>query len=68
MALFTVTINNLSPALEKRVQEVTIVQQYVEQALQAMRAAGGVQSSGNILAPGGATVVGNWTYVAQASS
>jgi hypothetical protein len=68
MALFTLTINNLSPALEKKVQEVAVIQQYTEQALQAVRAAGGVQTSGNILAPGGATVVGSWTYTPQATS
>jgi hypothetical protein len=68
MALFTLTINNLSPVLEKKNQEVTVIAQYAEQALQAVRGGGGVQTSGNILAPGGATVVGNWTYTPQASS
>jgi hypothetical protein len=68
MALFTVTINNLSPALEKRVQEAAVIQQYSEIALQAMRAAGGTQTSGNILAPGGATVVGSWSWTPQAGS
>jgi hypothetical protein len=68
MALFTLTINNLSPALDKKFQEVTVIQQYTEQALQAVRAAGGALTSGNILAPGGATVVGSYTYVPQASS
>ena len=68
MSLFTLTINNLSPALEKKNQEVTIIQQYGEQALAAMRAAGGALTSGNITAPGGVTVVGSWTYTPQASS
>ena len=68
MSLFVLTINNLSPALEKKNQEVTIIQQYGEQALAAMRSAGGALTSGNITAPGGATVVGSWVYVPQASS
>jgi hypothetical protein len=68
MALFTLTISNLSPALDKKNQEVTVIQQYTEQALQAVRAAGGVLTSGNILAPGGVTVVGSWTYTPQATS
>jgi hypothetical protein len=68
MALFTISISNLSQALEKRVQEAAVIQQYTEQALQAMRGAGGVLTSGNILAPGGATVVGSWSWTPQASS
>jgi hypothetical protein len=58
----------LSPALERRVQEVAVIQQYTEQALQAMHAAVGTQTSGNILATGGATVVGSWSWTPQASS
>jgi hypothetical protein len=68
MALFTLTINNLSPALDKQNQEVTVIQNYAEQALHAVRAAGGALTSGNIMAPGGATVVGSWTYTPQATS
>jgi hypothetical protein len=68
MSLLVLTINNLSPALEKKNQEVAVVQQYAEQALQALRASGGALTSGNITAPGGATVVGSWTYTPQASS
>jgi hypothetical protein len=67
MAL-TITINNLSPALEKKAQEVIVMHQYVEQAMQALRGAGGAQTSGNILAPGATTVVGSWTYTPQATS
>lgn len=68
MSLFVLTINNLSPALDKKNQEVTVIQQYAEQALYAVRAAGGAVTSGNITAPGGATVVGSWTYTPQAST
>jgi hypothetical protein len=66
MSLAVITINNLSPALEKKHQEVRIVAQYVEQALQAMGGAGGLATSGNIKV--GDTTVGTWTYTPQASS
>jgi hypothetical protein len=68
MSLFVLTINNLSPALDKKNQEAAVIQQYAEQALQAVRAAGGALTSGNIMASGGATVVGSWTYTPQATS
>lgn len=68
MALFTLTINNLSPALEMKHQEVERIQSYAQSAVHDLRAAGGAVTSGNILAPGGATVVGSWVYTPQASS
>ena len=68
MALFTLTINNLSPALDKQAQEVECIQRFAERGLQVLRAAGGAQTSGNIMAEGGATVVGSWTYTPQAAS
>jgi hypothetical protein len=67
MALFTVTISNLSPALDKQIHEMERIHNYLNSAAQAARAAGGKQTSGNILAPGGVTVVGSWTYTPQAS-
>ena len=68
MSLFVLTINNLSPALEKKGQEVQRINQFAHRALQAVVAAGGAVTSGNILDDGGATVVGSWSYVPQASS
>lgn len=68
MSLFVLTINNLSPALERKTQEVERIQRFAESALSAVRAAGGAQTSGNIMDAGGATVVGSWTYTPQASS
>jgi hypothetical protein len=68
MALFVLTINNLSPAADAKHQELERVQQYGQQGLAAARAAGGALTSGNILAAGGSTIVGNWSYVAQAGS
>ena len=66
MALFTLTINNLSPALDKQNQEVTNIHRYLNLAEQDVRSAGGKKTSGNIL--DGATVVGSWAYTPQAAS
>jgi hypothetical protein len=68
MSLFVLTINNLSPAADARHQEVERIHQYAEIGLAAVRSAGGGRSSGNITIPGGSTVVGSWTYTAQAPS
>jgi hypothetical protein len=67
MALAVITINNLSPALDKKFQEVTIVARGLALASQAIQAAGGQTTSGNILNDG-ATVIGTWTYTPQAAS
>jgi hypothetical protein len=67
MALFTLTINNLSPALEKKFQEVERIKRYTEYALKDLGGANGGQTSGNITDIGGATV-GSWTYVPQAAT
>jgi hypothetical protein len=66
MALYTLTISNLSPALEKQHQEVAIIHRYLNLAAQDVRGAGGKKTSGNIL--DGATVVGSWTFTPQAAS
>ena len=66
MSLFTLTINNLSPAMEKQHQELQRVQQYLVAAAEDMRGAGGKKTSGNITDTGGATIVGSWTYTPQA--
>jgi hypothetical protein len=66
MALFTLTINNLSPALEKQNQEVASIHRYLNLAVQDVRGAGGKKTSGNIL--DGATVVGSWVFTPQAAS
>jgi hypothetical protein len=68
MALFSLTINNLSPVMEKQAQEAQLVHRYLHLAAQDMRAAGGKKTSGNILDNAGATIVGNWTYTPQAGS
>jgi hypothetical protein len=68
MALFTLTINNLSPALDKQHQELERIHHYLVAAVQDVRGAGGKRTTGNILDNAGANIVGQWTYTAQASS
>ena len=68
MALLTLTINNLSTAMDKQHQEVQHIQQYLHAAALDLRSSGGKKTSGNILDVGGATIVGSWTYTPQAAS
>lgn len=66
MSLCVVTINNLSPALDKKFQEVQVIARGLALATQAISGAGGQQTNGNIATDGGA-VIGSWTYTPQAS-
>jgi hypothetical protein len=66
MSLFVLTINNLSPALDKQHQEVERIHRYINLAVQDVRGSGGKHPSGAI--SDGATVVGSWTYTPQAAS
>jgi hypothetical protein len=66
MALFTLSISNLSPALEKQNQEVASIHRYLLLAAQDVRSMGGKKTSGNIL--DNAVVVGSWTLTSQAGS
>jgi hypothetical protein len=68
MSLFTLTINNLSPALDKQSHEVERLHKYLNLAIQDVRGSGGKHTSGNIVEAGGVTVVGSWTYTPQAAS
>ena len=67
MPLAVITVNNASPQLDKRHQEVQLVARALELAAQSIRMAGGAVASGNIIDAGGVTT-GSWTYTAQASS
>lgn len=67
MALMVVTINNLSPALEKKFQEVERIERFLHYAAVAVRQGQGQVTSGNILDINN-TVVGSWVYAPQASS
>lgn len=66
MALFTLTINNLSPVLEKKMQEVAVVQRCLQFAENAIRRDQGNTTSGNIVLETG--IAGSWVYTPQASS
>ncbi len=66
MALLTLTVNNLSPALDKKSSEVAVIAQALHNAAHDIQAAQGNVTSGNILAPGGA-VIGSWAYTPQGS-
>ena len=68
MSLFTLSISNLSPPMEKQHQELQLVHRYLTLAAEDMRSAGGKKTSGNILDVGGATTVGSWVYTPQAAS
>lgn len=67
MALLSLTVNAASPALEKKFQEVALIQRALQIAEQAIRGPGGLVTSGNIIDNGG-QVIGSWTYTPQASS
>jgi len=67
MALFTLTVNNLAPALEKKFQEVQVIERALDLAQVSVRGAGGVQTSGNINGDGG-VLLGSWVYTPQAGS
>jgi hypothetical protein len=66
MSLAVITINNPSPALDKRAQEVQIVARACDLARQAIASAGGQSASGTITDAG--VTLGTWTYTAVAAS
>jgi hypothetical protein len=67
MSLAVITVNNQSPALDRKYSEVALIARALELAAQSIRSAGGATTSGNIL-DSGANLIGTWTYTAQASS
>jgi hypothetical protein len=67
MALLSLTVNNQSPALDKKAQEAALVARALSLAAQDIGASGGLKTSGNIVNDGGA-VLGTWTLTNQASS
>jgi hypothetical protein len=66
LALFTLTISNLAPALQRQDQEVERLHSFLNLAIQDFRGSGGKHQSGNIAV--GAVTVGSWTYTPQATS
>jgi hypothetical protein len=67
MALAVVTVNNPSPAMNTRAQEVALIQRALDLAESAIRGPGGAVASGNIFGDG-QVLLGSWTYTAVASS
>jgi hypothetical protein len=72
VSLFTLTINNLSPALEHKSGEVAVIANALHAAAQAVQGAQGNLTSGNLTVPhpagvGDPTNIGSWTYTPQAS-
>jgi hypothetical protein len=66
MALAVITVNNPAPALEKRAQEVQLVQRACDIAESQIRIAGGASASGTMTDAG--VTLGTWTYTAVAGS
>lgn len=66
MSLAVITVNNPSPAMDRRYSEVAFVARAMDIAEQQIRSAGGAASSGT-MTDGGITV-GTWTYTAVAPS
>jgi hypothetical protein len=67
MPLLTLTVNNASPALDKKHQEVALIARALDLAASAIRGPGGSVTSGNISGDGG-VVIGTWAYTPQAGS
>ena len=67
MPLLTLTVNNPSPVLDKRAQEVQLIARALDLASFAILSPGGTVTSGNINGDGGVTL-GTWNYSPQAST
>jgi hypothetical protein len=66
MALAVITLNNPSPALTTRNQEVHLIHRALHIAQAQIRGAGGANASGTIIDQG--VTLGTWTYTAVASA
>lgn len=66
MSLAVITVNNPSPALTTRNQEVQAVARALDIAESQIRNAGGATASGTMTDAG--VTLGTWTYTAVASS
>lgn len=67
MPLLTLTVNNASPVMATKAQEVALIARALDLAAQNIRGPGGAVTSGNIMNDG-QVLLGTWTYTAQASS
>jgi len=66
MALAVITVNNPSPVLGTRNQEVQIAARAVDIARNQIASVGGSSASGTMIDAG--VTLGTWTYTAVASS
>jgi hypothetical protein len=66
MSLAVITVSNLSPALDKKSSEVSVIAQALHIAATSIQGAQGTQTSGNIVGNGG-VVLGTWAYTSQGS-
>lgn len=67
MPACVVTVNTISPQLDKRHQELQRIDRALHLAAAALRGAGGAVTSGNITDDGG-LIVGTYVYTPGASS
>jgi hypothetical protein len=67
MPLLTLTINNASPALDKKFHEAELITRGLRRAAQDIGSQGGLKGSGNIIDHGG-VIIGSWTLTNQAST
>jgi hypothetical protein len=66
MPALTLTVNTISPQLDKRHQEVQVIQRALDIAESQIRQAGGTVVSGTMTDAG--VTLGTWTYTPAASS
>jgi hypothetical protein len=66
MALLSLTVNNLSPALEHKSGEAQVIARALEEAARMIQSNQALVTSGNIVL-GSYGTVGSWTLVNQAS-
>jgi hypothetical protein len=66
MSLAVITVNNPSPAMDKRAGEVQVIQRALAIAEVQIRSAGGATASGTMTDAG--VTLGSWVYTAVASS
>jgi hypothetical protein len=66
MAAAVITVNDITPALPKRAQEVQVIQRALSIAETQIRAAGGTSAAGTMTDNG--VTLGTWVYTAVAAS
>jgi hypothetical protein len=69
MTIATVVVNSESPALEKKSQEASLIEEALHMAAGQIKAGQGLTTSGTMSkgGPNGPTVLGTWTITLQAT-